>query len=1034
MAYFAQHYRDVSLPISGAQRPGFRNAQLGAIHAVSSHFTIHRDPALVVMPTGSGKTAVYLTLAFLLRPRRVLIVTPSRLVRDQVAKEAASLKTLRRLGAVAPATPGASVESVRHRVATRAAWRALAQADMVVGTPSSLSPGIQGVATPPGDLFDLLLVDEAHHLPAPTWTALANAFPGARTVLFTATPFRLDEREVHGRVVYDYPLGRALDDGILCALDFVPVPVTDLRRQDAVLARRAEAVLRQEQKRDPTYRLLVRTDRRGHAEELAGIYARETALTLRTVHSGHSQRHVERQVEALKTGALDGLLCVDMLGEGFDFPPLKVAAIHRKHKSLPVTLQFIGRFGRVTRPPGDGQPLERAKILAVPEQLEDEIRHLYAESAFWQQMIPTLHDARIERDRRTRKALDTFRVRSELTLEDLEGVSLWSMEPLAHVKIYEVKPGVKVDIQKAPPAALGKDHKVVYHAVSPPEEFSAAVLLAREKVRAEWTKLELFQRVQYDLVVVHWNADARLLFLCSSRRGSLDFYETLARHYTRDEHRLLPLFKINRVLRGLGDVDCFNLGMRSRVASRDLETYRILAGPEVQRAVDPSDAIFYHRGHVMVGIPDGEKIEVLGYSSSAKVWLNQKMRVPELVEWCRGLAEEIARPGPVKVGNQLDSLPASDAFRQLPEDLIAATWDDTIYRKNLRLVYPAVEATATSDAEAEEREVSLLDTQWTIEHAGWSPESVPLTLEAGDARWTVRYTPGAWRLFAPLDGGPTPPWPKVRSGHTTIPLIDTLNQMPLHLYTASLARLHGTEIFSNPGRIDPIDPARFHPLPWTGVDITKEFGWLSKEAAYTRQGFDPTTIHGHLATYLPTQGFPILFYDHGSGEMADFIAIEPREKGQRERFGDDLAQGPSIDVFLYHVKGAGGLALDDRVGDVYEVSGQVIKSLIWTEKNRRFIDRLAHREAKVAGPFFLQGDLAQARALLGDRRRPLRFFIGLVQPGISPAAAPKLRQVLAAADAHVRRSLGTPIFMYCSPTPTPEPRQETQTGQEHETG
>ena len=40
------------------------------------------------------------------------------------------------------------------------------------------------------------------------------------------------------------------------------------------------------------------------------------------------------------------MVCVDMLGEGFDLPALKVAAIHDPHKSLGVTLQFVGRFAR----------------------------------------------------------------------------------------------------------------------------------------------------------------------------------------------------------------------------------------------------------------------------------------------------------------------------------------------------------------------------------------------------------------------------------------------------------------------------------------------------------------------------------------------------------------------------------------------------------------------------------------------------------------------------------------------------------------
>lgn len=54
MSYFPTHYKDISFPDS---EDGLRNAQLGAIHAVGAHFSLHsKEPALI---TGTGKTAVY---------------------------------------------------------------------------------------------------------------------------------------------------------------------------------------------------------------------------------------------------------------------------------------------------------------------------------------------------------------------------------------------------------------------------------------------------------------------------------------------------------------------------------------------------------------------------------------------------------------------------------------------------------------------------------------------------------------------------------------------------------------------------------------------------------------------------------------------------------------------------------------------------------------------------------------------------------------------------------------------------------------
>ncbi|MFO6295853.1 helicase-related protein, partial [Pseudomonas aeruginosa] len=43
------------------------------------------------------------------------------------------------------------------------------------------------------------------------------------------------------------------------------------------------------------------------------------------------------------------VICVDMLAEGYDLPNLKIAALHDHHKSLAVTLQFIGRITRVNK-------------------------------------------------------------------------------------------------------------------------------------------------------------------------------------------------------------------------------------------------------------------------------------------------------------------------------------------------------------------------------------------------------------------------------------------------------------------------------------------------------------------------------------------------------------------------------------------------------------------------------------------------------------------------------------------------------------
>ena len=70
---------------------------------------------------------------------------------------------------------------------------------------------------------------------------------------------------------------------------------------------------------------------------------------------------LKRAVADFVSGKLKGVIAVDMLGEGFDLPNLKVAALHHPHKSLAVTLQFMG-----VSPAQKTQSLERRHSSRFP--------------------------------------------------------------------------------------------------------------------------------------------------------------------------------------------------------------------------------------------------------------------------------------------------------------------------------------------------------------------------------------------------------------------------------------------------------------------------------------------------------------------------------------------------------------------------------------------------------------------------------------------------------------------------------------------
>jgi superfamily II DNA or RNA helicase len=98
MSYFAELYKDIKYLIESGEARGLRVAQLGAIHSLGSYFTLKKDPAIIVMPTGTGKTAVLEMTPYITGAKRVLIVAPSRVIRNQLRDNFASLKTLKAIG------------------------------------------------------------------------------------------------------------------------------------------------------------------------------------------------------------------------------------------------------------------------------------------------------------------------------------------------------------------------------------------------------------------------------------------------------------------------------------------------------------------------------------------------------------------------------------------------------------------------------------------------------------------------------------------------------------------------------------------------------------------------------------------------------------------------------------------------------------------------------------------------------------------------------------------------------------------------
>jgi superfamily II DNA or RNA helicase len=122
------------------------------------------------------------------------------------------------------------------------------------------------------------------------------------------------------------------------------------------------------------------------------------------VHSQQSLKERRENLAALRRFESRIIVCVDMLGEGFDLPELKIAALHDHHKSVAVTIQFVGRFTRQDPTLGDATVIANTGI----DDVDRSLAKLYAEDADWNALVEALSSAKIERQVRRAEMFKGF--------------------------------------------------------------------------------------------------------------------------------------------------------------------------------------------------------------------------------------------------------------------------------------------------------------------------------------------------------------------------------------------------------------------------------------------------------------------------------------------------------------------------------------------------------------------------------------------------------------------------------------------------
>lgn len=366
-----------------AKNGNLREPQIEAHKHVRKHFEQSNEHAVIQIPVGCGKTGIIATLPFGIATGRVLVVTPNLTLRTNVAEalDVTNSKCfLRRTGVLRSFDRGPYVAILDGDDAN---LDDCMRSHFVVTNIQQLSSKAdRWLPKFPPNFFDMILVDEGHHNAAPSWRRVFERFPLAKVVSLTATPFRSDNKRVEGEVIYRYKFTQAMMNGYIKKIVSANVAPEELyftyrgeeRRHtlEEVLALREEqwfrrgVALAEECNRNivelsiKKLRLLrARTNYKhqiiavacsvDHARQIRALYE-ERGIRALEIYSEMDEEKQAEVIERLRQGTIDCIVQVQMLGEGFDHPPLSVATVFRPYRSLSPYIQFVGRVMRVVVP------------------------------------------------------------------------------------------------------------------------------------------------------------------------------------------------------------------------------------------------------------------------------------------------------------------------------------------------------------------------------------------------------------------------------------------------------------------------------------------------------------------------------------------------------------------------------------------------------------------------------------------------------------------------------------------------------------
>ena len=950
------------------KRNGLRLPQFGALASICAHWTVSNDAATIVMPTGTGKTETMISTIVSQKIKRTIIIVPSDLLRKQTVEKVTSFGVLGKLGIVL-------CESI---VPTTVLFRSLPKSEeeiddllyesnVVVMTMSIANKLSETYLNKLVEFADALIVDEAHHLGAQSWETFRNRFLDKRILQFTATPFRNDGKKIDGKIIYNYPLSKAQSEGYFQSIDFYPIYEFNERKSDEAIAQKAISRLESDMQSGFKHIILVRSTKIERAVTLYNeIYKRYyNKYNPVLIVSGMPKKEKRSAIEKLKNLSSRIVVCVDMFGEGIDIPNLKIAAIHDKYKSLPITLQFIGRFARTQ----DG--LGNASIITniANEELKDSLNDLYSQDSDWNSLLASKSESAVGKELSLQELEDGF------VGSGIDGISIKQFVPKVSMQAFYVEDKeAHWDKWKT----VFCEEKCKYYIN---EEKSVLAIIQIAETNVEWTSYREISNKNWELHLVYFNKDKHVVFINSSDKGNISkLVDALFVNNARisGERIFRCLFGINRLMLG-------TVGLNSAIHGPI--RYKMFAGIDIAQGLSEAQKETSTKSNLFgIGYDGSGKVSI-GCSYKGTVWSRWVESIDFWMKWCDKTIDKILDDTidvsellkGVLIPEEIYRLPESQPYRiDWPLDLGLSN-EQSIYLydgHNESMIYDA--DINILETETNDRLLFEVKTESFFEHFSLRLDDEGAHFEHFAGKALIMY-----------------------NRKKEVSLLDFFKENPPLIKFVDQSTLEGNYYVTMKNKKDiSLEKKCIDQWDWIsrGVDITVESQGQMKKT---------NSIQYNVIQSLKDQNYyDVIFDDDNAGEIADIVAIKILEK--------------NIQFEFYHCKYSHGGKPGSRVSDLYEVCGQAEKSVEWKQDMIKVIDRMIKREnARINSGRISRFEVGDFEKLKEIKNRlkifPAELKIYIVQPGVDGSNITNdMYRILSASKTYLSETYGIPFGIICS--------------------